>query len=226
MGRRIVCAGALLVLLATSAAAQGPIQRPWTGFYLGIGAGAGSVTQVQSLVDPGFGTIFSQSAGAEGFFGTVIAGYDYRVMQRIVVGGFFDYDFSRISNDTPALLPISIPFDHNHTWSIGGRLGYLAGPTTLWYLLGGYSRASFDFNVSDPFSSMISRVDFAGYFVGGGVETEIGGNWSLRGEYRFTRFHSEKILDLCGCEWIEADARMHSGRLLLIYKFGNGEAPP
>ena len=224
MKRMLSCAVASLILMTNGAAADGPaVSRPWTGFYIGAGAGAGSITQDQSLIDPGFGTLFSQSAGAEGLFGTVTAGYDYRVMQRVVVGGFFDYDFSRISNDNPAFFPVSIPFQHNHTWSIGGRVGYLANPTTLWYVVGGYSQASFDFDFD---FGTTGSANLSGYFVGGGVETQLVGNWSLRGEYRFTQFRSETLLEGgCICaERLDAETSMHSGRVLLIYKFGTADA--
>ena len=218
MKRMSATAVLLLILLGGSAWADGPAPRPWTGLYLGVGAGAGSVVQLQSLNDVGFGTVFSQDVGAEGMFGTVTAGYDFRVMQRVVAGGFFDYDISSISNGNPFVLPISIPFDHKHTWSLGGRVGYLANPTTLWYVLGGYSQARFDFDT-------IGGIDFRGYFVGGGVETQLGGNWSLRGEYRFAQFRTETLLELCPCETLDADVRMHTGRVLLTYRFDGGSTP-
>ena len=72
-------------------------------------------------------------------------------------------------------------------------MGYLANPTTLWYVLGGYYRASFDFD-------FIGRTDFGGYFVGGGVETQLAGGWSVRGEYRFTQFDTETLDVGCGMQ--------------------------
>jgi outer membrane immunogenic protein len=217
MKRMLSCAVALLAILTTDAVAEGPAaSRPWTGFYIALGVGAGAVVQTQTLRDE-FGPLFTQSVGGQGLLGTVAAGYDFRVMPRVVAGAFFDYDISNISNDNPALFPISVPYDHKHTWSVGGRLGYLATPTTLWYVLGGYSRAGFDFDT-------LGRVDFGGYFVGGGVETQLTGGWSLRGEYRFTRFSTETLLEGgCFCsETLEAETSMHSGRILLVYKFGAG----
>jgi outer membrane immunogenic protein len=218
MAHKLTCAAALLALLGSSAAAEEPVPRPWTAFYVGAGAGVGAVVQVQSLDIPGFGTVFSESIGGQGLFVTVTAGYDYRVMQRVVAGVFFDFDASNISSDHHDSGFFSFPFDHNHSWSAGGRVGYLATPHTLWYLTGGYTRASFDFD-------MIGNVALHGFFIGGGVETALGGNWSVRGEYRFTQFRSE-VLEDCGCGSQNADTSMHTGRVLLIYRFGAPSAPP
>lgn len=221
MKRLLACAVASFLIMTGGAAAEGPAApKPWTGFYIALGAGAGAVVQTQTLRDE-FGPLFTQSVGGQGLLGTVAAGYDFRVMQRGVAGVFFDYDISNVSNES-SLFMFSLPYEHQHTWSIGGRLGYLANPTTLWYVLGGYSRASFDFD-------FIGRTDFGGYFVGGGVETQLVGGWSVRGEYRFTRFGTETLTDLgCVCsERLEAETSMHSGKVLLVYKFGtSSDAPP
>jgi outer membrane immunogenic protein len=70
-------------------------------------------------------------------------------------------------------------------WSVAAmaRLGWLATPTTLIYgtagaTYAGFGGAGFDF---DSFHTW-------GPSVGGGVEQKLGSNWSIRGEYRFTKF--------------------------------------
>jgi outer membrane immunogenic protein len=218
MQRTIACALLLSALFAGHAAADGPAPRSWTGFYAGAGAGVGSATQIQSLSFPGFGTVFSESIGGQGAFGTIAAGYDYRIMQQVVVGGFLDYDFSRIAtnNSDPGLF--SLPFDHTRSWSVGGRVGLLTSPTTLWYVAGGYTQATFDLD-------LVGKTDFRGHFVGGGVETQLAGNWLLRGEYRFAQFSSQSVLT-CPCETFDVEPSLQTGRVLLIYRFGTGEAAP
>jgi len=210
--KRVSASVAVWMLLAGSAGAEVPASHPWTGFYIGAGIGAGTVIQAQTLVDS-LGPLFSDTYGATGHFAMVTAGYDFPLMQRYVAGVFFDFDLSRISNDSWSTLQ---PFDQKHAWSIGGRLGYLATPTTLWYGLGGYTQSSFDF-------FMVGSRDLRGFFVGGGVESRLVGNWSLRGEYRYTQFLTDTI-DLCGCVWLDAETSAHAGRLLLIYRFGSGAA--
>ena len=218
MRRAITYAGLLLALLAPSgAAANGPAPQPWTGFYVGAGGGLGSVVQVQSESIFGFGTVFSESVGAQNYFGTVAAGYDHRVMPQVVVGALFDYEISRIAIKNSDLSFFSLPFDHARTWSAGGRVGLLVNPATLLYVAGGYTRTSVEFDT-------IGNVDFSGYFVGGGVEAQLVGNWALRGEYRFAHYGSETLMT-CFCGSLDAESSVHTGRVLVIYRFNAGTPP-
>ncbi len=213
MLRSLGLALSLLVSQAGGASAQSPDQLwRWTGFYIGAGVGGGAALQTQTLTDIGFGT-FSDTTGAGGVLATLTAGYDVRLSQTLVAGGFIDADISNISN--PDFGMMSLPFDHRYSLSIGGRLGFLATPATLWYVAAGYTRASFAF-------AILGNYDFDGVFVGAGVETRLAGNWSLRGEYRYTQFASEQLLDLCGCGSFDAEGSMHTGRVVLVYALGAG----
>lgn len=212
MHRMLACAFGTLMLLTGSAAAQSPAPERlwhWTGFYIGAGLGGGAALQTQTLND-GFGT-FSETTGAGGVLASAIVGYDFRVDRNIVAGAFIDIDLSNISNGDFGI--VSLPFDHRYTASIGGRIGYLLTPSTLWYLAAGYSRASFDY-------AILGNFDFNGIFIGGGIETRLAGNWSARGEYRYAHYFSQELLDLCGCGSFDAEADMHTGRIALIYAFG------
>ena len=116
-------------------------------------------------------------ADTGGFF-TAQAAYDYQFASRWVAGVFVDADWSDMSahaNQThtssvdllPALvgdggfsIPLaktSIDTEVSTDWSIsvGGRLGYLATPGTLLYVLGAYTHADLDdarvkVNIADP----------------------------------------------------------------------------
>lgn len=210
MFRSFAAALGLLVSLTSQAAAQSP-EGPWrwTGFYIGAGVGGGAALQTQSMTDI-FGTI-GETTGAGGALATLTAGYDVRINQNLVAGAFIDADVSNMSN--PNFGMMSLPFDHRYSLSIGGRLGFLATPATLWYVAAGYTRANFTFAILGDF-------DFDGVFFGAGVETRLTGNWSLRGEYRYTQFASEQLLDLCGCGSFDAEASMHTGRVVLVYALG------
>jgi outer membrane immunogenic protein len=145
--------------------------------------------------------------GGDGIFGTVTIGYD-RVLRPGWVGGVFaDYDFG--SNISTNVSGNSI--DQNHSWSIGGRLGFLTTPSTLIYGTGGYTQSEFD--VVD------SSKTFNGYFVGAGVETFLRDNWTLKLEYRFSKFDEKTVYeDYCVKDTDEPSE--HSARLVLSYKFG------
>jgi outer membrane immunogenic protein len=176
--------------------------RPWTGFYLGIGAGAASlVTEVSG----GFASF--DGIGSEGVFGTVVVGYDRQLTSRIVGGIFADYDFaSNVSTDV-TFGPFSGSIEQENTLSIGARLGVLSSPTTLWYGTAGYTQTEF------------GKIDFQGYFLGGGVESQLHGGWNLRAEYRFSQFDGEQL----GSFGPSVEPSAHSARFALTYKLGREE---
>jgi outer membrane immunogenic protein len=183
--------------------------RPWTGFYLGIGAGAGATVADVSLG----GFIGVDGVGAEGAFGTFVVGYDRMLTSRIVGGVFADYDFaSNVSTDV-SIDGFGFSLDQKNTFSVGTRLGVLSSPTTLWYGTVGYTQTEFDLKIAG-----LGTPDFKGYFVGAGVESQLAGGWNLRAEYRFSQFDNETFFDELSIE-----PSSHSARFALTYKFGREE---
>jgi outer membrane immunogenic protein len=221
--RRAIGALAALAISASVASAEiPPAPFSWTGIYVGAGIGGGAAIHQPSM---DFLGSFDSSA-AQGFLATAVAGYDFRVNRNVIAGVFFDVDLSNISTDSD--LPILFSSgDHRYSWALGARAGYLVNPATLLYMAAGYARAGFDFGTLGG-SDHIGDVDLHGYFLGAGVEAQLAGNWSLRGEYRFTRFQQETVLQLCGCgaDTVDVETSMHTGRLSLIYRFGFGGVPP
>lgn len=234
MKRLVLALAAASCLVAGEAAADGYARkapaaleapRTWTGFYLGAGVGAGAVVHDLSVDIPGVINILSfNGIGGEGFFGTLTAGYDHQIAPSIVAGVFFDYDFSDISMDLSVLGGLfTASLEHKSSWSIGGRLGFLTSPSTLWYGMAGYTQAQFDLNST---LGSLDLPDFNGYFVGAGVESQLHGGWSLRAEYRYTQLDSESIFSVPGLIDVSLEPSMHTARLALTYKFGRrAEAP-
>jgi outer membrane immunogenic protein len=226
--RRAIGAFAALAISASAACAkQPPVPFSWTGLYVGAGIGGGAAIHEPSIHFFGGSPVSFDSSAAQGFLVTAVAGYDYRVNRTVVAGVFFDYDLSDIS--TNADLPLLFSSgDHRHSWALGARAGYLVSPATLLYLAAGYTRAGFDFGTLGGVDH-IGGVDLQGYFLGVGVEAQLAGNWSLRGEYRFTQFDPNTVFhDPCGCGSLDIETSMHTGRALLIYRFNSGGplAPP
>jgi opacity protein-like surface antigen len=145
-----------------------------------------------------------------GAFGVVTVGYD-RVLRQGWVGGVFaDYDFgSGISGDV-SVGGVQASLDHNHSWAVGARLGYLVTPSTLLYGTAGYTQAQFEL---DGFGSQT----FGGYFVGAGVETFLRQNWTVRLEYRYSDFGDERIVDTASTT-ADLDLSMHTARVVLTYR--------
>lgn len=211
----------------TIAAPVPPVAFPtWSGFYIGAGVGAGAVVHDLSIRDD-IGSIFNfNGIGGEGVFGTVIAGWDWQLGQSTVLGVFADYDFSGISTDASLLDgEISAALDHDNSWSVGARLGFLANPSTLWYATAGYTEADFDASARlDGVGRFSASRTFSGYFVGAGVDTRLAAsNWYLRLEYRYSEFDGERVLrdDLDPLR-VDVDPSMHTARATLTYKFGSG----
>jgi outer membrane immunogenic protein len=192
-------------------AAPGPIGPNWNGFYVGAGIGAGAVVHDYTLDCYYCGHAYGETDnyGGEGVFGTVTVGFDRLIRSGWVAGAFADYDFgSTISTEVGGH-----SVDHDHSWSVGGRLGYLVNPSTLVYGTAGYTQAQFDF------SGATSKT-FDGYFVGAGIETFLRQNWTLKLEYRFSQFDEQTIFNGRICDEFD-EASMHTARLVLSYRFGH-----
>jgi len=219
---------------------DGPVAleaNTWTGFYVGVGGGGGAVNHdinlTQSFTYFDYPTETTSAdlngIGGDGAFGTVEVGYD-RQFGRFVGGIFFNYDFTDISSQLKLSSPfnsVSASYDLDSMWSVGGRLGYLVNPSTLAYVLGAYTEASFSAS-SLLKSAGIGDHDYSGFTVGGGLETKLGGNWFLKAEYRFTSldketlFSASSISECCTSTFrVTDEADIHQGRVVLSYKFNS-----
>jgi outer membrane immunogenic protein len=199
--------------------------QSWTGLYIGVGIGAGaSNTEVDVNVGD-FNVLNFDGIGGEGIFGTVQLGYDYQLSSRLVIGGFFDYDFANVNSEltlNPGDGSFEADLDLENMWSIGARLGWLATPDTLWYALVAYTQAQYE--LSDNvglFDEIGFDVDeFDGWTVGLGVETRLTSNWSLKAEYRYTQFDGETVLADEDSEGsLDFEPSVHTARAVLSYRF-------
>ncbi len=55
---------------------------------------------------------------------------------------------------------------------------------------------------------------FSGWTVGGGLETKLAANWTLKAEYRYTEFDTKTFFDV-----LKLDSSVQTARLVLSYKF-------
>ena len=150
--------------------------------------------------------LFHFDNGDGRFFGTVTLGYDQLVSSQWLAGVFLDYDFGNGDNHSRIgalglfenVENVHVSNENNHAWSIGGRLGFLSSPSTLLYVSAGWTRISAEGDLSITVGGTELRRSFDrdrdGWFVGAGIETQLGwlgSNWSLRGEYRFSQFDDD-----------------------------------
>ncbi|WP_258719539.1 MULTISPECIES: outer membrane protein [unclassified Bradyrhizobium] len=214
----------------------------WTQFYVGGGLGFDFTTGRSRLAPVGGGPDLFTLDGLQGAdLGlSAFAGFDVQVAPRVVIGGFFDYDWSRQRTTASASSPFffgqslsaTLP-SLDQSWTIGGRAGFLVTPDILLYGLAGYSETRINnwnlnyatfggpsFTVQEP--ALTSR----GYTVGAGAEYRLASNVSLRSEYRYVALGQHSTVDPLGAIWT-TDLSEHVVRIGAAYRFGQfgGPAP-
>jgi len=141
------------------------------------------------------------------------AGYDQQFATRWVAGVEADVDFGSQTTNlngvtfTPGVTPLSLAltgdnFAFRTGWdgSARARLGFLVTPSALVYATGGAAWQHYDVTstcaelvaaggcIFGPPAVITISDTRLGYTVGGGIETQLVGNWFARGEYRYADF--------------------------------------
>ncbi|MEP7031564.1 MAG: hypothetical protein ABI830_11575 [Pseudolabrys sp.] len=156
----------------------------WTGFYAGVYAGVG-INQSHAI-DPVTPRGDIEFLGT-GFTGGATAGYNRQFARNWVAGIEGDIGYLGLSHDV-VQYDDSLSTNQKTSWlgTVRGRLGYTSGPT-LSYITGG---AAF-LGTKDVFASIApaatssSEKTRAGFAIGSGVETRLGGNWTAKSEYLY-----------------------------------------
>ncbi len=195
-----------------------PPTYSWNGCDAGVGIGYGVADIHHSTTDPS-GVVFDagHDNSAKGWLGMLDAGCDLQVYTRWVAGITGDFEFSGIKgeysfNCPPAAGCLGASGDSGEikgpwSWGIGGRVGYLVGPSLLTYGTGGFTQARFDqVNYADAQTGaatglVLPAQTYDGWYLGGGIEFAIGNflpGLYWRTEYRFSDYESRNVSQLCG----------------------------
>ncbi|GLS41652.1 membrane protein [Mesorhizobium tianshanense] len=189
----------------------------WSGIYVGFGVGAGAnVHELSGDFLPGFSL---NGIGGEGVYGELTVGYDYMVSPRFLIGGLLDAHVGNIET-TLDVAGLDASVQETYGFDAGLRAGYLFTPNTLGYVLGGYSWQKYKLDTNAGFDF---DWDQSGYFVGAGVETAVNSNWTIKTEYRYTRFGTKDDLlaDLGAPDGtLELDTSRHTFQVAANYRFG------
>ncbi len=198
----------------------------WTGFYVGAAVGAGAM--IDRVNSSNGGIALATADGGQGILASVYGGYDLQVLPRALVGVLVEGTWSSLQSAASAQVPggtASISTQPNLGWSALVRAGVLPTPSSLMYILGGYTGQNYHASgtaIAGGTFTSFSRDDiFNGWTIGSGFETMVGRGWSAKLEYRFTQFET-RILPGAG---LTASPFDHSIRAGLAYKFGSGTAP-
>lgn len=204
-----------------------PMYHPsWTGFYVGGYLGGGAVVHdVDVDLGQGKGANFN-GIGGEGFIGGGLLGYNYQFSDRLVFGVEGSVGYHNLET-TAGLGPLAdVEIGPDLTASASGRVGWLATPDSLFYLIGGYTFSRYKAKISEVGGpgSISFRQNYHGWHVGSGLETRLTERLTARVEYRYTQFGGEDFFDTDG--FAEVAPSTHTGRLALAWHLGHFGADP
>lgn len=205
---------------ADAVAAQAPAAGfNWSGVYVGFGGGVGAALTAM----PKLPLASIDAYGGDGAFAELTIGYDHLVGERLLVGAMLDGRFGKIQSKGFIFDP-NTDIGSKYRFDAGLRLGYLLTPSTLGYMLGGYSWQKME--ASLPFGTANWNTD--GYFVGAGIETVLAANWTLKTEYRYSDYGTADPLTVFGAppNDFSLSSSTHTFSIGANYRFGaqNGEA--
>jgi outer membrane immunogenic protein len=193
-----------------------PVAADWTGWNLGISAGARFADVTGTSLSFGGGPLPFPALAVQGYDSTTFRvggylGYDWQFAPKWLVGLEGDFAWGDAKHHVDALQGIAIANTGNYsevrqTWDAGlrARLGYLLDPTWLVYATGGVQWQHFTatencaantcgvgllggFPPGAPFL-LTNATTRTGWAVGGGVEKMLPGKWLVRGEYRYADY--------------------------------------
>jgi outer membrane immunogenic protein len=190
---------------AADAVLEAPVRAGfnWTGFHVGAAVGAGAFLADSEIV-------YFQSG--DGIFGEISLGYDHMLSDRFLLGAFADMRYGG-QEATLGQGPIDLTFTQTYGFDVGLRAGYLLNPYSLGYVLGGYSWQRFKIEEDMRGEAREAEIDDGGFTVGAGMETVIGGNWTLTNEYRYASYAIDDDLS-------DVDFDTHTYRIGVNYRFG------
>jgi len=221
----LALAGALSVAALPAVAADYPLKAApppiwtWTGFYVGVQAGAGWQHTQYNFTFASTGNV----VGTGGEVGGTL-GWNWQVPGTPWLFGIEgDWSWTGMEQRGTALCP-GCTQRVNWLATARGRIGHINGPL-LFYVTGGAAWAEIhNFNFLPAFiNSANITTTVSGFTVGAGLEGALGGGWSLKGEYLFVSLGqaNECVVAACGAPPnIFTDyTRLHIVRAGVNYKF-------
>ncbi len=205
------------------------------------------LTPGRDVISPGASIDF----GGRGAIAAIEGGFDYQIGRHFVVGLLGDYTLSRINtvgkiygdvcyelagpddcdtatvSDTPTA---ALTLRTGNSWSIGGRVGVLANPRTLFYGLLAYTRTQVSLTgslTSEPGGTSATAFDpviVPGLTYGFGVETLLTSNISAKLEYRVSPVNIDRADGDTSFGWALWDhALVQTVRGTISYRFPVGQ---
>lgn len=192
----------------------------WAGFYLGVNGGYGWGGGSDTFT---YGDALSR-AQPEGGFGGGQLGYNFQ-SGSFVYGVETDFQGGDISDRVTGS---DYSGRERMDWfgTVRGRAGF-AFDRALIYGTGGFAYGDVMQHATingDGFGD--SGATRTGFTLGGGIEYKLNNSWSLKAEYQYLDFGSEKLTDSAGLATGDLDTNYHTARIGLNYRFGGGGYEP
>ena len=210
----------------------------WTGFYIGLNAGAGFRTNTNNgnnFLNGGFGG--NSNGNNVAFIGGGQIGYNWQTGP-IVFGLETDaqYRSSFGVGNNGGLFGNTNQRNDGFLGTARGRIGYAFSPMFMIYATGGaaygntFANANnnnFLFGGFGGFGGNNNNNNFrVGYTVGGGLEYAFTPNWSVKAEYLFVDLGRTNQANLFGFGGGNNRSQAHVARLGVNYKFGGVYSAP
>ena len=214
----------------------------WTGFYVGINAGAAFRNNTNNNnnaflfggVAP-FGVFpFGFNNGNNNrvaFIGGGQIGYNWQTGP-VVFGLEVDFQYrSSFGNNNNFFFANNNNNSGNFLGTARGRLGYALAPQFMVYGTGGVAYGTVNnanvFNPFIPFGFNSNNNNFrVGYTIGGGVEYAFAPNWSIKGEYLFVDLGRPNNNNFFFFNQATPRFQFHVARVGVNYRFNWGSPAP
>jgi outer membrane immunogenic protein len=119
------------------------------------------------------------------------------------------------------IFPVTLEDKIRSFGSVTGRIGVTSG-AALFYAKGGYAWADNRFSIAGLGGSFSESKVLSGWTVGAGVEYMFAPNWSLKGEYMYADYGSERYLTAFAPGGLELGATTHTVKGGINYHFNWG----
>lgn len=226
-----ICASAMVLACGSSAlAADLPVKAPrapvvipvaynWTGFY--IGGHVGGAWGKKDWVAVGVGPLGSHDV--DGFIGGGQVGFNYQV-GAFVWGVEVDFSWANLDgNHIDTVFGGNNRTDVKWLGTVTGRLGY-AWDRALLYVKGGgaWVRDLYTITGAGGFFAETRDTNW-GWTIGAGLEYGLTPNWSVKVEYNYLDFGTERIrfTPTVGPAFDrDVDQQIHAIKVGINYRFG------
>jgi len=228
--------------LAGTADAAGA-HHNWTGFYIGLNAGAAFNDSTYDLSPSGIGSDLLPSDSGDfddiSFTGGAQAGYNYQI-NNFIIGLETDFNYNGIDESEHVSRNFSDGrFRHTVTQKLDyfgtlrARLGFTPVNQWLLYATGGLAyghvRSHSDVEFTEPAEDRYHGSDSStriGWTIGGGAEYAVAKQWTVKGEYLYVDLgsHSYNYENQAKCAGVcsyttDLKTREHIVRFGINYKF-------